>query len=141
MNPRLDLDFIQRCCEGFEDEKFQNAEKQRTRINKWNNENREKCRQSNRNYYKSEKGKERQRKRRRSMIESLKTLSFEQKMLVKNFYLNTPAGYEVDHIIPLSKGGGHYIDNLQYLTKQQNSSKGIGQSYNKDYEVCAYVLF
>lgn len=42
---------------------------------------------------------------------------------IKQFYLNCPVGYEVDHIIPLSKGGKHHEDNLQYLTILENRKK------------------
>jgi 5-methylcytosine-specific restriction endonuclease McrA len=44
--------------------------------------------------------------------------------LIKEIYLNCPEGYEVDHIIPISKGGLHHQDNLQYLTVSENRSKG-----------------
>lgn len=44
--------------------------------------------------------------------------------LIKEFYKNKPNGYEVDHIIPLSKGGLHHQDNLQYLLKKDNRKKG-----------------
>ena len=43
---------------------------------------------------------------------------------IKNIYLNCPDGHEVDHIIPISKGGLHHQDNLQYLTIRENRSKG-----------------
>lgn len=43
---------------------------------------------------------------------------------VKEFYLNCPKGYEVDHIIPISKGGPHSLSNLQYLTADENKRKG-----------------
>lgn len=43
---------------------------------------------------------------------------------IREFYKNRPEGYEVDHIIPLSKGGKHHEDNLQYLTKEENRKKG-----------------
>ena len=43
---------------------------------------------------------------------------------IKEIYLNCPPGYEVDHIIPISKGGLHHQDNLQYLTVFENRSKG-----------------
>jgi len=39
------------------------------------------------------------------------------------FYLNCPEGHEVDHIIPISKGGLHSIENLQYLTISENRKK------------------
>jgi|TARA_R110000796_G_C14543804_1_gene433184 hypothetical protein len=42
---------------------------------------------------------------------------------IKEIYLNCPAGYEVDHIIPVSKGGLHHQDNLQYLTISENRRK------------------
>lgn len=42
---------------------------------------------------------------------------------IKEIYLNCPPGYEVDHIIPISKGGLHHQDNLQYLTITENRSK------------------
>ena len=43
--------------------------------------------------------------------------------LIKEFYKNCPKGHEVDHIIPISKGGLHSIENLQYLTVTENRKK------------------
>jgi 5-methylcytosine-specific restriction endonuclease McrA len=42
---------------------------------------------------------------------------------LQQFYLNCPDGYEVDHIIPISKGGLHTLTNLQYLTISENRKK------------------
>lgn len=42
---------------------------------------------------------------------------------LQEFYYNCPPGYEVDHIIPISKGGLHSLSNLQYLTKTENRVK------------------
>lgn len=42
---------------------------------------------------------------------------------MREFYANCPEGYEVDHIIPISKGGLHTLDNLQYLTRTENRRK------------------
>jgi hypothetical protein len=42
---------------------------------------------------------------------------------LQEFYLNCPKGYEVDHIIPVSKGGLHTPENLQYLTRSENRKK------------------
>ncbi len=46
---------------------------------------------------------------------------------IKRFYENCPKGYEVDHIIPLqgkTVSGFHILENLQYLTKEENCKKG-----------------
>ncbi len=42
---------------------------------------------------------------------------------LQQIYLNRPVGHEVDHIHPVSKGGLHSPENLQYLPKQQNRKK------------------
>ena len=42
---------------------------------------------------------------------------------LQEFYMNCPPGYEVDHIIPISKGGLHCLSNLQYLTISENRKK------------------
>jgi 5-methylcytosine-specific restriction endonuclease McrA len=42
---------------------------------------------------------------------------------IREFYDNCPAGYEVDHIIPISRGGLHILENLQYLTISENRRK------------------
>lgn len=39
------------------------------------------------------------------------------------FYINCPVGHEVDHIVPISKGGLHSLENLQYLTISENRKK------------------
>ena len=43
--------------------------------------------------------------------------------LIQKIYENCPEGYEVDHIIPISKGGLHHQDNLQYLPWKENRRK------------------
>ena len=45
------------------------------------------------------------------------------KKAIKEFYDNCPEGYEVDHIIPISKDGPHTLDNLQYLPMIENRRK------------------
>lgn len=42
---------------------------------------------------------------------------------MQQFYIHCPTGYEVDHIIPISKGGLHTLSNLQYLTISENRKK------------------
>lgn len=42
---------------------------------------------------------------------------------IKLIYKECPVGYEVDHIIPISKGGMHNEYNLCYLTREDNYLK------------------
>lgn len=42
---------------------------------------------------------------------------------LQQIYLDCPDGHEVDHIIPISKGGLHSPENLQYLTVSENRKK------------------
>jgi 5-methylcytosine-specific restriction endonuclease McrA len=44
--------------------------------------------------------------------------------LVAAIYRACPPGHEVDHILPLSRGGKHCPSNLQYLTREENMRKG-----------------
>lgn len=50
--------------------------------------------------------------------------------LIKQIYENCPAGYQIDHIVPLSKGGLHHQDNLQYLPAKDNQSKNNKLDYD-----------
>jgi len=43
---------------------------------------------------------------------------------ITEIYAHCPDGHEVDHIIPVSRGGPHHQDNLQYLPMFDNRCKG-----------------
>ncbi len=50
--------------------------------------------------------------------------------LIKQIYESAPVGYQIDHIIPLSKGGLHHQGNLQYLPAKDNQSKSNRLDYD-----------
>lgn len=50
-------------------------------------------------------------------------LTEDEKSRIMKMYLECPNGYEVDHIVPISKGGKHHPDNLQHLTISENRKK------------------
>ena len=62
-------------------------------------------------------------RRRANMAKATVPLSSKEKQQIMEIYKNCPTGYEVDHIIPISKGGKHHPSNLQYLTAEENRSK------------------
>lgn len=62
-------------------------------------------------------------RRRARMKDQTPELTDTEKCRMIDIYLNCPDGYEVDHKIPISKGGLHHPDNLQYLTISENRRK------------------
>lgn len=131
LNDRLDEDFMQRAkqtMQPFVEEVIkENKEKQ----NKWKKQNPEKYRACQKNN---------DAKRREKFKQARAILTSKEIKEITEFYRNCPSGYEVDHIIPLSKGGAHVISNLQYLTKKENREKhakwiGIedGESYDPNF--------
>jgi 5-methylcytosine-specific restriction endonuclease McrA len=48
----------------------------------------------------------------------------EEKLAIKEFYRLCPKDFHIDHIIPISIGGKHCLENLQYLPATENISKG-----------------
>jgi hypothetical protein len=55
------------------------------------------------------------------------TPSWANKPAIRKIYVNCPAGYHVDHIIPLhgvNVSGLHVENNLQYLPARENIQKG-----------------
>ena len=56
--------------------------------------------------------------------QKLQTPNDADRLLIQKIYEECPQGYEVDHIIPISKGGLHHQDNLQYLPWRENRRKG-----------------
>lgn len=48
---------------------------------------------------------------------------------IKEIYSHCPEGHEVDHVIPISKGGLHHQHNLQYLPMPDNRRKSNKMDY------------
>lgn len=51
---------------------------------------------------------------------------------IKEIYAACPEGHEVDHIIPISRGGRHHQDNLQYLSISDNRRKSNKLNWTSD---------
>lgn len=136
----IDQDFLDRAKEICEREYQAIYEeylrKKRILTNKWNNNNRDKLRESIKKYSITEKGLYASSKRNATRKGKYKSacvdLSWEERKLIGKFYKNCPEGYEVDHIIPISKGGKHCLSNLQYLTREENRSKSAKLNWKKD---------
>lgn len=56
--------------------------------------------------------------------------------LIKLIFENCPKGYHVDHIFPISKGGLHHPDNLQYLPAKIN----VRKSARLDFDCSNYKI-
>ncbi len=88
----------------------------------------EKKRENFKRYLKSEKGqiaeKKRCENRKLRMTIAKRGLPFKERFLIRKFYKECPEGHVVDHIISIYSGGLHRLDNLQYITKEQNLLKG-----------------
>ena len=69
-------------------------------------------------------------KRRRAAINRISLTKEEKHAIIevykhaKEMSASTGIPHEVDHVIPISKGGLHHPDNLQVLTKDDNRQKG-----------------
>ena len=57
------------------------------------------------------------------------------KTIIKLIYKNKPEGYDVDHIVPLTRGGIHHENNLQYMETSDNKRKN-----NRLEEECDFPL-
>lgn len=133
-----------------------NPEKKRESNRKWEKTNRERLREyntiwrknnpersleSSNKWKKNNPGKDlelksRYRARRRNAAITL-TLMEQSKMI--SIYENRPDGYDIDHIIPLSRGGLHHPLNLQYLPASVNRQKHT-KIREEDIELFRYRL-
>jgi hypothetical protein len=121
--------------------RLENPERHNTWQKKWASENPEKVAAIARKWQKSHIDKVRLIQRiasakRRALKKAVDKYAKADLELIRLIYINCPKGYDVDHIIPLSKGGVHHPDNLQYLPSIIN-----GQKYNKvDFDCYKYII-
>jgi 5-methylcytosine-specific restriction endonuclease McrA len=109
---------------------YRTKEKTKKRLDKWREENPEKFQQQWLRQPK-EKVNCRAAKRRALIKNQTPNLSEDEIKLIFTIYENcikinqeTGIPHEVDHIIPISKGGIHHPNNLQILTMKENRKKG-----------------
>ena len=101
-----------------------NREKVMARASKWHKANPEKSKANSAKWAKENPGKHNAKSARRRALKKAQTPSWYCHETVTAIYeVASEFGYEVDHIVPLSKGGLHSHENLQLLTPAENMSK------------------
>ena len=141
----IDPEFMKRCsAPEFQKTVKEHYKESRFRQDKWKRDNPELYRLRKRKYHHTEKGqisaKKRNAGRHKRYREEFDKLGDHDKHLIRQFYVNCPDGHHVDHIHPLCKGGRHHISNLQYLSAQENWSKGGKILYDRDPLPCPECL-
>lgn len=85
---------------------------------------RERQRQLNRAYKDTEHGRAKRRAHNATRKAAMRGIECsDDKRLIEAIYAACPSGHEVDHIVPLARGGKHEPDNLQYLPAWANNAK------------------
>lgn len=112
-----------------------NPERHSIRSRMWEKENPEKVNSRIKIYRAKNPGKFRAKDSKKRAARLLRVPSWSNLELIKKFYEACPYGYQVDHIIPLqgkNVSGLHVLENLQYLTKKENYSKGNRYPWQKE---------
>ena len=108
-------------------EKYRTKEKMNHKQKTWRENNKEKLKDQRQRVSVKQRGY--QQKRRALLKEQLPndadlTLIQKYYILAEQMTIETGIPHEVDHIIPISKGGLHHQSNLQVLTRNENRVKG-----------------
>lgn len=121
--------FISRVEEDFKYEIQNHYELGRSKANNWRVQNPERHQEAVKRYSLTEKGRianERKREnRKRIETHARENLNDDELKEIRKLYRDCPDGYEVDHIIPISRGGEHSMSNLQLLPQEINARKGL----------------
>ena len=110
-------------CRAISENKSVKKLKDKDYYSQWQLANKQRLREYQKEYYKGKHG------ARNALYQKRvkqRTLPNEDLSLIKEFYLQCPGGYEVDHIIPLNGkniSGLHTLSNLQYLPASDNRRK------------------
>lgn len=117
---RLDLEWIKKVNLQFLEEGEKRASEYWRR-----NSNYPGVKECRKKYALSEKGKAARKRvdRKRQKAIRIKSLPKIERQMLKKFYQECPCDLEVDHIIPLGKGGTHTLSNLQWIKKEINTRK------------------
>ena len=104
-----------------------NAEKHRERTRQWARDNAEQMSEYRKKWAEENRGKLNARDAKRRAAKLQRTPAWNDELVMRMIYEDCPVGHEVDHIIPLqgkNVSGLHVHYNLQYLTAEENRSKG-----------------
>lgn len=103
-----------------------NPEKRKEQTKRYRSNHVEEIKEQQKKYRKNNKDKTNARNARRKALKLQATPADANKEIIDFYYRvsATMAGYVVDHIKPISKGGLHHEDNLQVLEKDLNGEKG-----------------
>ena len=103
------------------------ADNDRARALSWSQDNPEKNRAKALQWQKDNPGKVKAKNAKRRAAKMQRTPIWADDLVISMIYEDCPEGLHVDHIVPLQGklvSGLHVAHNLQYLTPEENSSKG-----------------
>lgn len=107
----------------------ENSERHRAATQRWRDANSEHLRELARDWAQANVGRQRAKGARYRARIKAAAVGADEVAVLELIYRCRPEGYEVDHIIPLAKGGYHTPQNLQYLLASENSRKGDRSNY------------
>lgn len=99
----------------------------REKVKLWRINNKDKKAVSQKRYTLTHRNSVNAKKRKYELIKRQRVPLWADINKIKDFYINCPVGFHVDHIVPLQGklvSGFHVLENLQYLSAKENLSKG-----------------
>lgn len=121
-----------------------NAEYYRLQALKWNREHPERCKENNRNWRQANPEKVRQKTQKRNALKKGNAVGIvdyevilERDGLICHICTEAvePQDVHFDHVIPLSKGGPHSMENIKVAHARCNTRKGDKLNFNLAKEV------